>query len=205
MKRIIIPIVFILIIVSSSSCSNKHAESIVLSPTTTEIPIETSAQLSYTVLPDDAMDTKVTWKSIDQSIASVDSAGVVTGVSIGTTDIIVYCDNDIYAKCSVTVCDKPAYDKLTENDRNLVDAFMLGIDKFSDKEPLYITFASYIESGNYWDLSIRSENVFGGQSEKDYILDLDGKISSCPIPLFPYETECNLEIINQAIQELLKG
>ncbi len=43
------------------------------------------------VLPANASDKRVTWSSSDQAIAtvSVSSTGIVTGVLVGTVDIIV--------------------------------------------------------------------------------------------------------------------
>ena len=60
--------------------------------------------LSATVLPSDATNKKVTWKSLDTKIAKVDSYGVVTGVKEGKTQIVcTTSDGGFTATCSVTV------------------------------------------------------------------------------------------------------
>ena len=65
----------------------------------------TSAQLTPNVMPWTATDRTVTWSSADESIATVDKKGVVTGVSAGTTTIRATSnlDPDFYAECVVNV------------------------------------------------------------------------------------------------------
>lgn len=46
-------------------------------------------QLSVTILPDEAIVKDVTWKSLDESIASVDANGLVTAKANGKTKVIV--------------------------------------------------------------------------------------------------------------------
>ncbi len=56
------------------------------------------------VLPENAADKSVTWSSSNDAIATVSSAGVVTGVAIGSTVITVTTnDGGKTAICSVTV------------------------------------------------------------------------------------------------------
>lgn len=52
------------------------------------VGIGKTAELSYKVLPANAADKTVTWKSTDTSIATVDNNGKVTGVEAGTVTII---------------------------------------------------------------------------------------------------------------------
>jgi uncharacterized protein YjdB len=62
-----------------------------------------TGSLSAQIKPDDATDGGVTWSSDDQSIATVDSSGMVTGVEGGTTTITATSRNGKTAKCTITV------------------------------------------------------------------------------------------------------
>ena len=63
-------------------------------------------QLVATVEPSSATDPSVTWSSSDNTIASVDSSGLVSAVDNGTAIITVTTvDQGLTASCSVTVVD----------------------------------------------------------------------------------------------------
>ena len=60
--------------------------------------------LIATVLPEDADDKSVVWFSADESVATVDTEGLVTAVGEGITIICVLTvDGDFLAFCMVTV------------------------------------------------------------------------------------------------------
>ncbi len=59
------------------------------------------SEIIYT--PSNATYKEVTWKSLDNSIATVDSDGIITGVSYGTTKIQALSKNGLIAECEVTV------------------------------------------------------------------------------------------------------
>ena len=65
----------------------------------------TTAQLIANVQPWTATDRTVTWSSADESIATVDKYGVVTGLKEGTTTIRATSnlDPDFYGECTVNV------------------------------------------------------------------------------------------------------
>ena len=60
-------------------------------------------QLTSTVNPSDADDKTVTWSSSNQSVATVNSSGLVTGLANGNTIITVSTQNGYTAQCSVVV------------------------------------------------------------------------------------------------------
>jgi hypothetical protein len=63
-----------------------------------------TAKLTAMVSPTDATIQKVRWYSDDESIATVDSEGLVSPCGVGTTDIYAKTeDGDYTAKCTVTV------------------------------------------------------------------------------------------------------
>ncbi len=57
-----------------------------------EITIGDPLQLNAVVGPEDATDKNVTWSSANESIATVDAAGLVTPVAVGETSITATCD-----------------------------------------------------------------------------------------------------------------
>ena len=76
-----------------------------LNKSETDVIRGTSAQLTANVQPWTATDRTVTWTSADESIATVDKHGVVTGLKEGTTTIRATSnlDPDFYAECVVNV------------------------------------------------------------------------------------------------------
>lgn len=83
--------------------------SINLNYITLDIEPEVSFPLSATVLPKDAENKNVIWKSSDESIATVDQSGKVTGVAVGTATVTATTEDAwITDFCIVTVDDIPA-------------------------------------------------------------------------------------------------
>ena len=82
-------------------------ESVDLSDTTLSLKVGGTAQLTYTVQPEDAVVETATYTSSDESVATVDEEGTVTAVADGTTTITVDVDG-VTAECEVTVSTKTA-------------------------------------------------------------------------------------------------
>ncbi len=85
-----------------------------LSQSSLNLKVEQEAQLTATVLPDNATDKTVTWSSSDATVASV-TAGKVKALKVGTATITAKA-GDVNAKCTVTVSAKDGggeADKLT--------------------------------------------------------------------------------------------
>jgi hypothetical protein len=59
-------------------------------------------QLTATLVPD-YVDSPLTWTSDDETVATVDQDGVVTGVGEGSCNITVTADNGMSASCVVTI------------------------------------------------------------------------------------------------------
>jgi len=63
-----------------------------------------SGKIRYSVIPSNATNTNVTFKSLNEKVATVDANGVVTGVSEGNADIVVTTEEGGFeAKCTVRV------------------------------------------------------------------------------------------------------
>lgn len=73
-------------------------------------------QLSATVLPQTATNKSIRWESSDNTVATVDSKGVVTAVSAGSAIITATAVNGVNAACTISVTDsetpKPAEEKI---------------------------------------------------------------------------------------------
>jgi hypothetical protein len=68
------------------------------------IPVGGTEQLTATVEPSDATDQSVSWSIDNESVATVDADGLVTGVAEGTATVTVTTtDGGFTAECAVTV------------------------------------------------------------------------------------------------------
>ena len=78
--------------------------SITLVPTAATIQVTESLLISYDIAPSNSHNKMVTWSSSDPTVATVDSTGFVTGVSIGTTTITATTQHgNKTATCDITV------------------------------------------------------------------------------------------------------
>ena len=104
MKRLTILLLFILPFLFS--CTQKELEvrvqSVSVSPTSKELTIGETIQLSATISPSDATNKQVIWSSSKASVASVSSSGFVTALSEGTATITDTADGK-KADCTVAV------------------------------------------------------------------------------------------------------
>ena len=82
-------------------------ESVELNYTTLSLRPEGTAQLTYTVAPEEALADNVTYTSSDETVATVDAEGNVTAIADGTATITVDV-NGVTAECEVTVATKAA-------------------------------------------------------------------------------------------------
>lgn len=91
-------------------------------------------QLTATLVPD-YVDSPLTWTSDDETVATVDQDGVVTGVGEGSCNITVTADNGMTASCVVTI------EALTAVDVATFKAEEVGTQKLlqlTDAEVLYV-------------------------------------------------------------------
>ncbi|MDD6395227.1 MAG: Ig-like domain-containing protein [Firmicutes bacterium] len=67
------------------------------------VPAGGKRKVDATVYPETAADRNLHWGSADESIATVDKDGYVTGVATGVTKIMAYACNNVYAEIEVEV------------------------------------------------------------------------------------------------------
>ena len=105
-------------------------ESITLNKTETSIKVDSTETLSVTaVAPDNATDKTYTWKTSDETKATVDQDGKVTAVAEGTVTIYAEANDGSGVKGNCTVTVTPAtpeyYNKLTNINDNFSDQVYL--------------------------------------------------------------------------------
>lgn len=70
-----------------------------------------SVESSFTLIPDGAGEVSVTFSSSDETVATVSSEGVVTGVKVGSATITAHA-GDLTATCEVTVTEQTTGEEL---------------------------------------------------------------------------------------------
>ncbi|MBQ4530018.1 MAG: N-acetylmuramoyl-L-alanine amidase [Lachnospiraceae bacterium] len=88
---------------ASKRVSFTAVSSIVLNKTEENIKADQTFQLTASVLPANATDTTITWKTSNKTVATVTSDGIVTGKKNGTCTITATASNGMTATCKVTV------------------------------------------------------------------------------------------------------
>jgi uncharacterized protein YjdB len=77
-----------------------------VTPTTASVKVNATTQITATVAPTNATNKKVTWKSSNETVATVDANGLVTGKTKGTATITVTTeDGGKTATSAITVTD----------------------------------------------------------------------------------------------------
>ncbi|MCM1990285.1 Ig-like domain-containing protein [Oceanirhabdus seepicola] len=90
-----------------NSNSTINVESIVLNETELKMRLTSKYQLTTQVLPLNATNKALTWKSSNTSVATVDKNGKVVATGVGISVITVESTNGKTAKCNVTVLPIP--------------------------------------------------------------------------------------------------
>lgn len=82
-----------------------HATAVELAPTAS-VYVGDNLQLTYTTTPAMISDTPV-WSSDNEAVATVDQKGLVKGVATGTANITLKLNDNVSARCAVTVSVEP--------------------------------------------------------------------------------------------------
>lgn len=89
---------------------------ILFSQKNVEIELEESIQLQYVLMPDNASDYGLSWKSANTEIAEVDDNGNIRAVAPGATTIVCSTSNGVIDTCEVVVKEPSAIEKLNEHE-----------------------------------------------------------------------------------------
>lgn len=91
-----------------------------VSPSAASIVVDETKQLTAIFVPSDATNKNVTWSSGNNSIATVSSTGLVTGVALGSTTITVTTkDGNKTGNCTITVTPKTAIETIKNQEVEL--------------------------------------------------------------------------------------
>lgn len=94
--------------------------SVTLDATHIELQQNEDLQLTATVQPNDARNQRVRWESDDESIATVNSEGLIHGVGIGTTVVrVITEDGGHEAECEVVVVEPVTVTRITLSEETL--------------------------------------------------------------------------------------
>lgn len=92
-KKIVLPIiagiVAVAVIVLILYLRGPSVDTITLSKSSLELKTNSSTTVSYTIAPEKSKDVKVTWKSSDESVATVSDSGKITAKGDGTCTITI--------------------------------------------------------------------------------------------------------------------
>lgn len=148
---------------------------IVLSTNSTTITVDDGFQLNYSLFPDNASDYGIRWKSADENVAIVNDSGFVLGKQVGQTTISASNENGIMATCSVTVEEKAAYDRLTDEERAFVDVFLEGLSYFYNPDSVTVKAIEKDKtSDDDYMVEISAQNRLGGYNTVGYFVNKIG-------------------------------
>ena len=88
---------------NNSANQNIEVENVVLNSLKRKIEINEELTITATIMPDLATDKTITWKSSDESIATVSDTGVVKAIKAGSVSISATSKNGKYGTINITV------------------------------------------------------------------------------------------------------
>ena len=127
-----------------------------LSETTVRIAVGATKQLKGTTTPAGG---KITWESANTEIATVTSAGLVTGVKDGETTVTAKC-GDKSATCTVIVNDDERY-----NAFNIFDYGWFGEKKWIDGSDTILT----LSDGNDYPVKLATYHIYAWDGNTNFV------------------------------------
>lgn len=125
-------------------------KSIVLSTNQAEIKEEEEKTLTYSLFPENASDYGMKWKSADESIATVNEEGVITGIAPGQTSITISTPDGLIETCKVTVIEKRIHVQSITLSTNQIE--------ITEKEKKKLSYTIYPENASGYHLKWKSSD-----------------------------------------------
>lgn len=129
---------------------------IFLNQSSLTLNLEESSQLKYSLVPDNASDYGITWKTVNEDIAKVTEDGTIQAKGAGTTTIICSSKSGVMGTCEVTVLPPSAIELLNDRERRLFE---------------YMT--QTMLPSFYNASAVRIRNIYGNTSTIDTVFTLD--------------------------------
>ncbi len=160
-------VVVIAIIGFASSLPSTSSEKVLeIVTTTSSIQIEETKtyQVKYIILPDSAADATLTWTSTDETVATVDQAGLITAIKPGSAVIVAKAESKAYANIDVVVVEE---NKITTTVTFNIENFDLKINTSRNLyflfEPSEVSYSSVTwESSNDLVATVSKNGVVTG-------------------------------------------
>lgn len=108
MKKVLLSILACAAVLSACKKETVMVQSIMFDQTSPSVVEGSDVKINATVLPENAEDKTLEWSSSDQTVATVDAGGTITGVKAGSSKItaIAKDGSGVKASCTVTVTAK---------------------------------------------------------------------------------------------------
>lgn len=124
----------------------KNVDEIVLSNVNIDLHVGETFQLNVTLIPEDNQDETIDWRSTNENIATVSNDGLVTGVSVGETEITASC-GDVSATCKVKVLAEDGVDNILMDVDSLFSIY--SIEGISLKKECSLEELNHLPKGIY--------------------------------------------------------
>ena len=150
-------------------------ESITVKPATVTVEIGKTTVLGVTFTPDNVADKTITWKSSDESKATVDSKGCVTAKAEGTVTITATSKNGKTATCTVTI--PKGYDPKKDTTKLLKDKSGNQMYVLVDGKYVEATVADYWKHNTFYKKEKVAQYIYTGWQNidgKSYYFDKNG-------------------------------
>lgn len=170
-------------------------DSIELAKDSIDVQLNSTNKINATIVPSDATDKTLIWKSENDNIASVDSNGQVKGISVGETNIVVTSKDGVTATSIVKVYELFPEAIKTEMDNLRVEItktpkieYSITPENSNNKKIVFesedTSIATVNENGEIQPVSLGKTNI--------KLITLNNIVKSIPIEIF----EINADAIN---------
>lgn len=105
-KKLISVIILVTLIATIFSACGNPIEEIKFKEKATEIRLENTYQVEYTITPSDIENPEIKWTSSNEKVAKVSESGLITALSEGKATITATVKKDVYDEIKVTVIPK---------------------------------------------------------------------------------------------------
>ena len=164
---------------------------ILFSQTSIELELEETLHLQYVLMPDNASNYGLSWKSANPEVAEVDAEGNIRAVAPGTTTIVCSSPNGILDTCEVVVKEPSAIEQLNEYEKWLLDVMIAKfLPSFYNAPAARIRKIESFVNEDFEEtmmllVNIQGTNRLGGTLYKDYIIICEKDINkSSYLPMF---------------------